>query len=376
MPDPRYAKLADLLINYSTRLKKGEHILIEAFDIPQAMVIELVKSARRAGGHPHVAIRDQRVMRALIEDAGEDNLKAWTAYDLARMEKMQCYLGLRGSENVSEMAGVDEAQMKKWARLYQKPVHFERRINHTRWCVLRWPTPSMAQLAQKSTEEFENFYFDVCTMDYARMDAAADKLKQRMEKTDKVHLKGPGETDLTFSIKGIPVKPCTGAHNIPDGECFTAPVRESINGLIQFNTPTLYNGISFENVRLEFKSGKIIAHDATMNADKLGPIFDTDDGARYTGEFAIGFHPYILEPMKDILFDEKIAGSIHLTPGRCYDDASNGNTSEIHWDLVLIQRPEYGGGTMEFDGEVVRRDGRFVVEELEALNPEQLKQGR
>lgn len=373
MPDPRYTKLADLLINYSTRLKKGEHILIEAFDIPQAMVIELVKSARRAGGHPHVAIRDQRVMRALVEGAGEDNLRAWAAYDLARMEKMQCYLGLRGSDNVSEMAGVDEAQMKKWARLYQKPVHFERRINHTRWCVLRWPTPSMAQLAQKSTEEFENFYFDVCTMDYARMDAAADKLKKRMEKTDKVTLKGPGDTDLTFSIKGIPVKPCTGAHNIPDGECFTAPVRESINGVIHFNTPTLYNGISFENVRLEFKNGRIVKHDASMNADKLGPIFDTDEGARYTGEFAIGFHPYILAPMKDILFDEKIAGSIHLTPGRCYDDASNGNTSEIHWDLVLIQRPEYGGGTMAFDGEVVRRDGMFVTDDLTSLNPEALK---
>jgi len=373
MPDPRYTKLADLLINYSTRLKSDEHILIEAFDIPQAMVIEVVKSARRTGGHPHVALRDNRIMRALVEDGAEDNFKTWAAYDLARMEKVQCYLGLRGSENVSEMAGVDDEQMKRFARLYGKPVHFERRINHTRWCVLRWPTPSMAQLAQKSTEEFENFYFDVCTMDYARMDAAADKLKQRMEKTDKIRLKGPGETDLTFSIKGIPVKPCTGAHNIPDGECFTAPVRESINGVIHFNTPTLYNGISFENVRLEFKNGKIVNHDASMNADKLGPVFDTDEGARYTGEFAIGFHPYILEPMKDILFDEKIAGSIHLTPGRCYDDASNGNKSEIHWDLVLIQRPEYGGGTMEFDGEVVRKDGLFVVDNLKGLNPETLK---
>ncbi len=373
MPDPRYTKLADLLINYSTRLKKGEHILIEAFDIPQTMVIELVKAARKAGGHPHVAIRDQRIMRALVEDAGEDNLKMWAAYDLTRMEKMQCYLGLRGSDNVSEMAGVDDQQMKRWGKIYQKPVHFERRINHTRWCVLRWPTPSMAQLAQKSTEEFEDFYFDVCTMDYARMDGAAQKLKKRMERTDRVRLKGPGETDLTFSIKGIPVKPCTGAVNIPDGECFTAPVRESINGVIHFNTPTLYNGISFENIRLEFKKGKVVNHDASMNADKLGSIFDTDEGARYTGEFAIGFHPYIMEPMKDILFDEKIAGSIHLTPGRCYDDASNGNSSEIHWDLVLIQRPEYGGGTIEFDGEVVRRDGMFVTDDLKELNPEALK---
>jgi aminopeptidase len=373
MPDPRYTKLADLLVNYSCELKPGEHILIEAFDIPAEMTIELVKTARRAKGHPHVAIRDGRVMRSLVESAGDDNLSTWASYDLARMEKMAAYIGLRGSANVSEMSGIDDKQMQKWARLYQKPVHFERRVNHTRWCVLRWPTPSMAQLAQTSTEAFEKFYFDVCTMDYAKMDAAAAKLKARMERTDLVQIQGPGDTDLTFSIRGIAAVPCTGARNIPDGECFTAPVRDSVNGVIHFNTPTLYNGISFENVRLEFRDGKIIKASASLNGDRLDPIFNTDEGARYVGEFAIGFNPYILAPMKDILFDEKIAGSIHFTPGRCYEETDNGNQSEIHWDLVLIQRPEYGGGKLLFDGEVVRQDGLFVVDDLKGLNPDALK---
>lgn len=373
MTDPRITKLAELLINHSTRLQRGEHVLIEAFDIPQEMTIALIRAARKAGGHPHVAERSNRIMRALNESAAEANLSVWAECDTHRMKKMQAYIGVRGSENVSEMAGVADEQNKRIARLYAKPVHFEQRINHTKWCVLRWPTPSMAQLAQMSTEAFENFYFDVCTLDYAKMDRASKPLAERMRKADRVHLRGPGDTDLRFSIKNIPVEPCCGDKNIPDGECFTAPVRDSVNGVIHYNTPTIYNGITFENVRLVFERGKIIEASANGNTGQLNSILDTDEGARYVGEFAIGYNPYILQPMKDILFDEKIAGSIHFTPGRSYDEAGNGNRSEIHWDLVLIQRPEYGGGTISFDDEVIRRDGMFVPRDLQGLNPEALK---
>jgi aminopeptidase len=373
MTDPRITKLAELLINHSTRLKKGEHMLIETFDIPEDMIIALVKAARKAGGHPHVALRNNRIMRALDEDAGDANLKVWADYDTYRMKKMQAYLGIRGSLNVSEMAGIPDEQMKKKAKIYLKPVHFEQRVNHTKWCVLRWPTPSMAQLAQMSTEAFEDFYFDVCTLNYAKMDKACQPLAKRMRSTDKVHIKGPGDTDLKFSIKNIPVIPCCGDMNIPDGECFTAPVKKSVNGVIHYNTATIYNGITFENVRLEFRNGKIVQASADADSEKLNSIFDTDEGARYVGEFAIGFNPYILEPMKDILFDEKVAGSLHFTPGRSYENADNGNRSEIHWDLVLIQRPEYGGGTISFDDEVIRRDGKFVPKDLQGLNPEALK---
>lgn len=372
MTNPRIQQLAQLLIRHSTNLQKGEHILIEAFDVPEEMVIALVREARMVGGHAHVALRNNRIQRALAEDADDANLQVWAEYDVARMKRMQAYIGLRGAANVSEMAGMPDEQMKKVARLYAKPVHFEHRVNHTKWCVLRWPTPSMAQLAQMSTETFEQFYFDVCTFDYAKMAAAVKPLAQRMRSTDVVHLKGPGETDLTFSIKSIPVIPCTGSHNIPDGECFTAPVRESVNGVIHFNTPTIYNGTSFENIKLEFEQGRITRATANGNSDALNSILDTDEGGRYVGEFAIGFHPRILEPMKDILFDEKIAGSLHFTPGRAYEDADNGNRSEIHWDMVLIQREDYGGGTITFDNEIIRRDGEFVADELKPLNPASL----
>ena len=253
-----------------------------------------------------------------------------------------------------------------------KRVHHEVRIKKTRWCVLRWPSASMAQMAEMSTEAFEDFFFDVCTLDYAKMSRAMQPLKAMMERTDRVRLKGPGDTDLTFSIKGIPAVCCDGKVNIPDGEVFTAPVRDSVNGVIRFNCPTLYRGVTHNDVRLVFKNGKIVEATSTATA-KLNEVFDTDEGARYVGEFAIGFNPYCTQPMKDILFDEKIAGSIHFTPGACYDEASNGNKSDIHWDLVMRQTPEVGGGEVWFDGVMMRKDGRFVVGELEGLNPENLK---
>jgi len=237
--------------------------------------------------------------------------------------------------------------------------------------VLRWPTPSMAQSAGMSTEAFEDFYFEVCTMNYRKMANAMVPLEKRMKSADRVDLKGPG-TELTFSIKGIGAKMCKGDRNIPDGEVFSCPVKNSVNGRIQFNTPTIYSGTKFEKIGLEFKDGKIINASAN-NLKRLNEILDTDEGARYIGEFSLGFNPYIQNPMCDILFDEKIAGSLHFTPGQAYEECDNGNRSAVHWDMVLIQRPEWGGGEVWFDGELIRKDGLFVPQDLRALNPSKLK---
>ena len=292
-------------------------------------------------------------------------------WDGAQMAEMDCYIGIRGAENAAELADVPKERMALYETYYQKPVHSDIRVPKTRWVVMRYPNASMAQLAGTSLERFEDFYFDVCTMDYGKMAKAMEPLVAYMSRTDRVRLVGPG-TDLRFSIKNIPVIPCAGECNIPDGEVYTAPVRDSVNGVIAYNTPSPYNGFCFENVRLEFKDGRIVK--ATANdTERINGIFDVDEGARYVGEFAIGVNPYVLEPMKDILFDEKIQGSIHFTPGCCYDEADNGNKSALHWDLVWIQRPEYGGGEIWFDDVLVRKDGRFVVPELQGLNPENLK---
>lgn len=372
MHDPRHDTLANVLTRHSTGLKPGEHVLIEAFEIPPPMIVAAVRAARTAGAHPHVAIRDATVMRALIESADDGQIETWATIDRHRMEHMDAYIGLRGSANVSEMADVADDRMQAWGRLYQKPVHFEQRVNQTRWCVLRWPSSSMAQLAGMSTEAFERFYFDVCTMDYAAMAEAVKPLAEAMEQAGDVHIKGPGATDLRFSIAGMPAIPCTGSHNIPDGECFSAPVRDSVEGVIAYNTPTIYRGESFENITLRFEAGRIVEASADGDQSALDAIFDTDEGARFVGEFAIGFNPFIENAMKDILFDEKIAGSLHFTPGQAYEDCDNGNRSDIHWDLVLIQRPDHGGGTISFDGEVIRKDGLFVPDRLAGLNPKAL----
>jgi aminopeptidase len=229
----------------------------------------------------------------------------------------------------------------------------------------------MAQLGGMNTEKFADFYYDVCTLDYKKMSDAMDNLVELMNRTDKVHIKGEG-TDLSFSIKDIPAIKCAGEMNIPDGEVFTAPVRDSVNGYVTFNTPSVHEGKTFENIRLEFEKGKIVK--ATANyTEHLNKTLDTDEGARYVGEFAIGVNPYILDPMKDTLFDEKICGSFHFTPGTCYDEAPNGNNSAIHWDLVCIQTEQYGGGEIWFDDTLIRKNGIFVIEQLLCLNPENLK---
>jgi aminopeptidase len=364
MHDPRLDKLAQLLVEYSTRLRRNETVLIESFDVPDEMVIALIRAARRVGAVPFTQLNHGRVTRELARNANERQLNLTAIHELARMKRMDAYIGLRGSNNITELSDVPPDQMKLVARK-MRPVQ-DQRVKKTKWVVLRWPTPSMAQLAGMSTEAFEDFYFDVCTLDYAKMQPGMKALKKLMEKTDRVEIKGPG-TDLRFSIKGISAIPCGGDHNIPDGEVFSCPVRDSVQGHVTFNAPTVYQGTGFDNVRLEFRDGKIV--DATANeTEKLNKILDSDAGARYIGEFSLGFNPYILHPMRDILFDEKIAGSFHFTPGQAYEEADNGNRSQVHWDMVNIQRPEYGGGEIWFDGKLVRRDGEFIPKELQALN--------
>src|SRR6476620_10012651 len=374
MKDPRHAKLAEALVGHSARVAKGDKVLIEAFDIPQEFTTELVRVVAEAGGVPFVSTYQQAVTRAMVKAASAEQMKVWAGVDLERMKQMQCYIGVRGSHNIAELSDVPRERMDLYEKLYAHPVHLEQRVKKTRWVVLRWPLPSMAQAANMSSEAFEDFYFRVCAgVDYARMREAMKPLEALMDRTDAVHITGPG-TDLRFSIKGIGSKGCWGERNIPDGECFSCPAKESVQGHVQYNCETLYRGTVFNGIRLGFKEGKIVeaTADSAANTKKLNEILDCDPGARYIGEFSLAFNPFILNPMKDILFDEKIAGSFHFTPGQAYERPGNGNQSQIHWDMVCIQRPEFGGGEVKFDGKVIRKDGVFVVKELEGLNPDRL----
>ena len=366
--DSRFSQLADGLIGFSTELKAGERVLIDAFDVPDAMVIALVRAARARGAHPYVQLHRARITRELSLGAEEAQFAPHADVELLRMQKMDAYIALRGSENIFEASDVPAEKVQMVSRL-MKPV-LDHRVGKTKWVVLRWPTPAMAQQAGMSTEAFEDFYFKVCTLDYARLTPGMDALVALMNQTDRVHLTGPG-TDLRFSIKGIPACACGGRRNIPDGEVFSCPVKDSVEGHIQYNAPTVYLGASFDHIRLAFKKGKI-TEATSSNTKRLNEILDSDEGARYIGEFAIAFNPHILEPMRDILFDEKIAGSFHFTPGQAYEGHGNGNKSQVHWDMVCIQRPEYGGGEIRFDGKLIRKDGLFVPKALHKLNPDYL----
>src|SRR6202049_236013 len=373
MHDIRFEKLAALLVEYSTRLKRNEHVLIEAFDTPDEMTIALIRAARKAGAIPFVQVQRAQINREMALKASDQQLNLIVSHELARMKKMDAYIALRGSNNITELSDVPVNRMKLLAKK-MRPV-MDERVKKTKWVVLRWPTPSMAQLAGMSTEAFEDFYFEVCTLDYRKLQPAMKALKALMERTDRVGIKGAG-TDLRFSIKGIGAVICGGDRNIPDGEVFSCPVKNSVQGHVLFNAPTIYQGIGFDNIRLEFSEGKVVK--ATSNqTEKLNKILDSDPGARYIGEFSLGFNPYVLHPMRDILFDEKIAGSFHLTPGQAYEDADNGNRSQVHWDMVNIQRPDYGGGDVYFDGKLVRRAGEFLPKQLQSLNRSHLvKRGR
>ena len=365
MHDPRIDELARQLVRYSTGLKRGEKVLIDLYDVPEEVGIALVREARRRGAVPLVTVNSMRVSRELLMGATDEQFRLFSKHRMAEMRDMDAYIAVRGCHNIAEWSDVPASKIDL-AQGYTRKV-LRHRVEKTRWCVLRWPHPGMAQQAGMSTEAFEDFYFRVCLLDYKAMKPAMNALAKLMTRTDKVKIVGTG-TDLEFSIKGIPAIPCGGEYNIPDGECFTAPVRNSVNGVISHNAGTIYNGIPFDGIVLEFEKGKIVKAEADGKNKEINKILDADEGARYVGEFALGFNPEIREPMRDILFDEKIAGSFHFTPGQAYDEASNGNKSKVHWDMVSIQRSDYGGGEIWFDGKLIRKNGKFLPKALDTLN--------
>lgn len=370
--DSRVTQLAEMLCSHSTNLSSEDNVLIHAFDIPDECVAELVRVAQSTGANVAVRLESNVIKRQLLHGMKESNVNLITDIELHEMKQMTAYIALRGGANSAELSDVPGDKNTMWQKLYATPVVFGQRVPHTKWAALRWPSPGMAQMANLPTAAFEDFYFKVCTLDYKRMEEAAKPLVELMNNTDRVHLKGPG-TDLSFSIKGIGSVSCHGKRNIPDGECFSCPVKDSVNGTVQYNTINLYQGSDFKDIRFEVKNGKIVDATAGPMTEKLNQILDTDEGGRYFGEWSLGYNPHILHPMRDTLFDEKIAGSFHLTPGNAYTGpGGNGNTSAIHWDIVCIQRPEYGGGEVWFDDVLIRKDGIFTLPQLQALNPDQL----
>lgn len=368
MRDERITKLATVLLNHSVKVKQGEKLLIKGHLNTKPLITELIDQAYSLGAYPYVDLLDDEITMHLAKNYKREQLETQASWQMQVYQDVSAVIIIVGEENDAEMAEIP-MEIHKLRGEIMKPVS-EFYVNNRKWVLLNYPTKGLAQKAGMSTSAFEDYLFKVCTFDYESMSYAVAPLKELMEKTDRVRITGPG-TDLQFSIKGIPVIPCTGEANLPDGEIFTAPIKDSVNGTISFNTPCPYHGTTFRDVKLTFENGKII-HASADKTEKLNEILNTDEGSRFIGEFALGFHPYIEEPIGDILFDEKICGSLHFTPGEAYKEADNGNKSAIHWDMVLIQRPEYGGGEIYFDDVLIRKNGKFTLKELKGLNQENL----
>jgi len=372
MQTPRIKELAQLVVNHSCSLKPDERVLIESIGAPNSIVLALIRQAKSVGAVPLVNLKDDQVILELSSIYREQDFDLMADCELYTLKKVDAFIGIRGFQNICEYSSLPHSQLNMALEHFVKPVHLKYKIENTKYVFLRWPTPSMAQRAGMSTEAFENLYFDCCIIDYTKMEAAMDPLVYHLKRTDKVRIVGPSDTDITFSIKDMPQHKHAGRHNIPDGEIMTAPVRDSINGRIHYNIPSTFYGTTFSDVCLDFEKGKVVKASCN-NMKKIREIFDKDAGARYVGEFAFGVNPYISRPVNDNLFDEKIFGSIHLAQGNSYKECDNGNRSSIHWDLILSQGPKQGDGEIYFDGTLIRKDGNFVLEELEGLNPENLK---
>jgi len=370
MNDPRVKQLAENLLSHSCQLQKGQTIIIEGSDTAKDLIIALVRRCNEIGAYPFVRLSNEQISREILMGLTEEKSKLACKYAKPLFEDAHAYIGIGVSNNVFETADVPVEKKNIHTKHYGKPIHIEIRVKKTNWVILRYPNPSMAQLAQTSLEAFSDFYFNVCNLDYTKMEKAMQPLKKLIERTDKVRIVAP-DTDLTFSIKGQKAVICSGRQNIPDGECFTSPVKDSVNGKIRFNIPSLCKGIVHNDVTLTFKDGKVVEA-TSSNTAALENELNHDDGARYIGEFAFGVNPYITKPMYDTLFDEKMRGSIHLALGSSYEDADNGNKSQIHWDIVQSHEENYGGGEIYFDDVLIRKNGVFMIKELEGLNAENL----
>lgn len=357
-------KLSHTIVNYSLKLEKEERVLITSYEECLDLILALIEEINKVGAIPFVRIKNDILNAKLLEYTTKSRIKTLHILKEQEVENYDAFINIRYTTNDYEELKVENDILKQIGEATIESN--QKRINERKWVLLNYPSKLDAYKAGMDSMSYRNFAFDVMNLDYEEMNERIKPLKELMEKTDMVRIVSPG-TDLTFSIKNMPIIPCVGEANIPDGEIYTAPVLNSVNGKITYNAKSPYNGTVFENVTLTFKDGKII--DCNSNhKEKMEEIFNTDEGARYVGEFSFGLNPKIMHPMGDILFDEKIIGSIHFTPGAAYENAFNGNRSSVHWDLVLIQRKEYGGGEIYFDHTLIRKDGLFVLPELTHLN--------
>jgi len=353
--DARTKKLAEILVHYSVRAQPGEVVLIRGNDLAKPLIIAVYQEVLRAGAHPRLSISFDELNELFYQKASKEQINHFPKISYYEAKNIQCLIAIHSPLNLKGLSGVDPKRLMDRAQVL-KPIN-EWIMDKVRWVIVNYPTPALAQEAEMSLAEYENFLYKACLQDWETKKKEMQKIARIFEQADVVHIKGK-DTDLKLKVKGRKFVVASGEFNMPDGEIFTGPIENSLEGKIYFEFPAIHGGREVVGVRLWFERGKVVKAQAEKNYSYLKSVLDTDDGARRVGEFGIGMNYKIKRFSKDILFDEKIGGTVHLALGRSYSETGGRNKSAIHWDLIKDLRK---GGELYLDGKLIQRNGKFLI---------------
>jgi len=352
--DSRLVDLAKLIVHTSTKVKRGDNVIIQIVDEGQDLATEIYKEVVRAGGHPLIITTPSEATRAFYEIADDETLTAMPRHYFELVKASDVIISIRSNANTKSLSNTDPKRIS--ARFRALKALQEERLSK-RWCLTQYPTVGYAQDAEMSLSEYEDFVYSAVLIDWGEQIKVMERLKEIMDETDEVRLIGK-DTDLTMSIKGRNAVVGGPTHNVPGGEVFTAPVEDSAEGEIFFDIPAVVYGKEVEGIRLRFERGEVVDYSASRNEELLKSMIETDEGSRRLGEFGIGTNRGIKRFTKNILFDEKIGDTIHLAIGRAYKECGGVNESAIHWDMIKTMKP----GRIIMDGLIVQENGKFFWE--------------
>ncbi len=354
--DIRIEKIAKILVDYSTEVKENDRVLIRTSPLAKDLALEVYKQCLLKGAYPWIRCELPGQTYIFYKYANEKQLKWFPEHEYEEIKRTDVYILIAGEHNTRELTNIDSSRISLRMKVL-KPI-LDYRVEKTRWVIFDYPTEALAQEAEMSLEEFKDFVFNACLLDWREMSKRLNIIKDKMKKVDKVRIVGE-KTDLEFSIKGRNIIVADGKHNMPDGEVFTSVIEDSVNGRIFFDMPAVKMGQIVENIYLEFKNGVVVRYNAEKNKHFLEKMINTDIGSKRIGEFGIGLNYNIKRAVKNILFDEKIGGTIHLALGRGYKETGSKNDSAIHWDLIKDMRKK--GSKIYFDDEIVFEDGKWLL---------------
>jgi len=353
MTDPRAKKAAQILVDHSAKLKKGDYVQIITDPEAKELALEVYKLALQRGAYPKIVVSLPGQSYIYYKYASKEQLSKFPEISYYEIKKTDAVIYIGAPNNTKELTNVDPKKISIRQRVCKKISDY--RVNNTKWILYEYPTEALAQDAEMSLEEFTDFAYNATNVDWKKESKKQDKLKKILDKGKSVRIIGKN-TDISFSIAGKKAIKCDGDHNMPDGEVFTEPVKHSINGYITYDFPAIHGGREVDGIRLEFKDGKVVKATATKNEEFLKQMLETDSGSRYVGEFGVGVNYNIKKFIKNTLFDEKIGGTIHLALGNAYQETGGENSSAIHWDMIKDLRK---GGKLYIDGKLVQENGKF-----------------